>query len=110
MPEVNISELRHRITFQDMTRASDSQGGHTTTWVDVTTVWAKISPASGMESVFAQTITPKYDHNIIIRNTTGLHPRMRIKYGDRFFQIHSIARVDERRWWIKILAKEGVAS
>jgi SPP1 family predicted phage head-tail adaptor len=108
--DVNISDLRHRIIFQDQIKTPDGQGGNTTSWIDVMTVWAKIDPASGMESVFAQTITPRYDHKIIIRNVSGLLPRMRISFNNRIFQIHSIGRAEERRWWLEIKAKEGVAS
>lgn len=110
MAEIKIADLRHRITFQSLTRTPDDQGGYTSAWTDFATVWAKIDPSSGDERVFAQKIEPNYDHKIYIRNLTGLSTSMRVSFDGRFFQIHSIARKEERRWWIEIKVKEGVAS
>lgn len=106
----NISDLRHRITIQSFTKVADGQGGYTTTWADVKTVWAKIENVTGVEKVFAQRLDTNYDHKITIRYTTGISPKMRIVFDSRIFQIHSVSKVDERRWFTEILAIEGVGS
>lgn len=108
--DIKIADLRHRITFQSLTRTPDDQGGYTAAWVDFSTVWAKIAPASGLEVVHAQQLEQNYDHEIIIRNLVGINSSMRVSFDGRIFQIRSIAREDERRWWMKIKVKEGVAS
>ena len=108
-----ISELRHRIEFQNLSSNPDGQGGSTVAWTTYQSCWAKISETGSQERVFAQKLQDDYDHEIIVRNTLDHLPQKaadRIKFGDRFFQIKTVTFVDERKWWIKIKVKEGVAS
>jgi len=107
---LTIGNLRHRINFQELTLTADGQGGHTSTWTTVLTVWAKIERSGGAERLFSQRLEATYDHKIYIRNLSGITESMRIEYEGRFFQLKSIEREEERRWWTKILAKEGVPS
>lgn len=107
---VNISDLRHRIEIQSLVKTIDDQGGYTSSWVTLMTVWAKIENTTGVEAVFAQRLDANYDHKISIRNATGITPEMRVLFDNRKFQIKSVSRIEERRWWIEILAREGVAS
>lgn len=107
---VKISELRHRIKFQSLVRASDGQGGFEESWVDFTEVWAKVKPSIGKERYFSDRVEPITSHKIVIRWTTGLVESMRIRFEDRTFQIKSIDREDERRFFIYIDAEENVAS
>lgn len=88
----------------------DDQGGYTSSWITLMTVWAKIENTVGKEGVFAQRLDTNYDHKITIRNATGITPEMRVIFNSRKFEIKSVSRVEERRWWIEILAREGVAS
>lgn len=106
----NISDLRHRIEIQSLVKTPDDQGGYTSGWQTLKTVWAKIENLTGNENVFAQRLDANYDHKITIRYTTGILPEMRIIFQGRKFQIHSVVKVDERRFFMELLAKEGVAS
>jgi SPP1 family predicted phage head-tail adaptor len=93
-----------------MNRVSDGQGGFEETWVDVIEVWAKIKPSSGKERYFANRIEPDTTHKIVIRWASGLNESMRILFEGRIFQIKSIDREDERRFFMYIDAEENVAS
>lgn len=111
--DIKIAELRHRIALESLQQTPDGQGGATLAWNLVQECWAKITPKSGAERVFAQKLEDVYDHEILIRNTLDHLPNKaadRIRYGNRLFQIHSVTFVDERQWWILIRVKEGVAS
>jgi SPP1 family predicted phage head-tail adaptor len=111
--DIKIAELRHRIQLERLAQTPDGQGGATLAWNLVQECWAKITPKSGIERVFAQKLEDVYDHEIVIRNTLDHLPNKaadRFRYGSRLFQIHSVQYVDERKWWIVIKVKEGVAS
>jgi len=108
-----IQELRHRIDFQSLQKTADGQGGFTSAWVTYQSCWAKIKNASAVERVYGQKLEDNYTHEIIIRNTLDHAIQKasdRILFGTRIFQIDTIQFIDERKWWIKITAMEGVAS
>jgi len=111
--DIRIGELRHRITFERLSRASDGQGGFEIHWVELQSCWAKIENKGARERVFAEKIEENRIFLITIRNTLDHEIEMsmdRIKFGDRFFQIKGIEYVDERRFWIQLTCAEGVAS
>ena len=105
-----IADLRQRIKFQSLTRASDGQGGWTESWADVMTVWAQVKPVSQKERYFSQQIQPTTTHKITIRWVGGLTPEMRVVFESRIFQIHGLIREDEKRFFMFIEAEEGVGS
>jgi SPP1 family predicted phage head-tail adaptor len=105
-----IAQLRQRITFQSLARTTDGQGGWTETWTDFKTVWAQVTPSSGKERYFAQRIEENITHKITIRWMEGLTAEMRINFEGRIFQIHSIRRENEERWFLILDAEEGVGS
>lgn len=107
---VKISELRHRITIQQMSRTTDGQGGWTESWADFATVWAKVKPMSAKERTFSQQIQENVTHKIVIRWLADVDSEMRISFEGRIFQIKGKIREDERRWFMEIMAEEGVAS
>lgn len=49
---MNIGELKHRITIQQCTKASDGQGGFTSTWSTLVSVWSKATPQSERERFY----------------------------------------------------------
>ena len=106
----SIADLRHRIEIQSLVKTADDQGGFVSSWTTLMTIWAKIDNITGQESIFAQRLDANYDHKILIRNAVGITPEMRIVFDNRKFQIHSVVRLGERRFFTEILAKEGVAS
>lgn len=107
---ITLGSLRQRIEIQQLSTLADGQGGHVTSWTTIDTVWAKIEPNSGGERVYGQKIEDTYDHKIFIRNHAGLNTSMRIFFNNRYFHIKGIIREEERRWYMKIYAKEGEAS
>ena len=49
---VNIGELKHRITFWQESNASDGQGGFVTTWSQLANAWAKVVEQSPRERFY----------------------------------------------------------
>ena len=108
---VDISKLRKRITIQSHTQVSDGQGGRTLTWTDLITVWASLEPVSKRELIYTQSMQYRRTHKIIIRSsetTRTITNAMRIKYGDRTFQVKGDITPDERNFYLFIDCEENV--
>lgn len=110
MAAKTIGKLRHRITFQSLSNTPDGQGGFTESWVDGSTVWAEVVPKTINERLFAQRIEPMGSHKITIRWLDNINESMRIKFGTRYFQIKSIDKEDERRFFMFIDSLENTGT
>lgn len=105
--KVRIGDLRHRITFQTLSRVSDGQGGFTETWTNLATVWAYVRPVSSRERTFAAQVQYQRSHEVIIRHRTDITQEMRFTYDSRTFQIKGALRPDERKFFLFIDAEEN---
>ncbi|MCE3233044.1 MAG: Transfer Agent [Rickettsiaceae bacterium] len=109
-PDIS-SRMRQTITFQSESTSSDSGGGVTLSWVDVSTVWAEIAPVTSMifssEKFSAGKIQGNISHIVTTRYLSGITSKMRILFGSRIFNIRSVININERSQWLKIYAEEG---
>jgi SPP1 family predicted phage head-tail adaptor len=103
-------ELRHQIILQQVTRTADGAGGYTQAWSDLKTVWASVRPRAGIKRSFAGKLEADTTHLISIRFLEGVTTGMRILFGARVFQIHSVLNEDERGAWLHLQAVEGTGS
>lgn len=105
-----IGALRHRVTFQTLTRTADTQGGYTSSWADMVvnpTVWGEVTPAKTYERFFSQQIQYQRTHQVIIRYRDDLTQEMRMLFDSRIFQIKSIRKPDERKYFLIIDLEEN---
>ncbi len=108
---INPGELRHRITIQAL---SNSQNGYgeievntPKVWNDVLSVRAGIYPISGKKFFSAETENSEITHKVKIRYIEGLTSNMRIKFGDRYFEIISPPiNFQEKNIELQLLCKE----
>ncbi len=110
---MRAGDLRHRVTFQSRSMSADSFGAQSESWSDVATVFADISPLSGRELLAAQQVQSEISHTVTIRYQTQFAgPKavaaMRIKYGERIFNIHSSIDPDERHKSLQLSCAEGL--
>ena len=107
-----IGELRERIKIQKPSQTDDMFGGkeNDEPWIDVMTVWASIEPVSASQLAFSMSLEHRVTNKIIIRSFAELETNMRIKFGDRIFQIQSYRDFKERDRFIEISVEEGSAS
>jgi len=105
---MRAGNLRHKITFQQLTVANDTWGHSNETWTDEVTTFAAIWPLRGTERLEAAKLDNEVSHKIRIRYKKGLHPKMRIKFGTRYFNVLSIINPDERNIYQEIMASEEV--
>lgn len=103
---MNAGELRHRITFQR--RGIDLTTGGLTDWVDYATVWAKVEDLSGRDYIQAQMLgeASLVTTRITIRWRADVDPHMRVKAGNRVFDIKAVLDPDGRRRVMQIMCAE----
>ena len=106
---MRAGDLRHSVVIQKEYSTRDSYGAETPEWVDFATVWAGISPIRGREYFAAQTVNADVDTKIIIRHLQELEPKMRMKYGERIFEIVSVINVEEKNREVHLMCKEVAA-
>ena len=105
---MRAGQLRHKIVFQKLTVSTDTWSHSNKTWADQVTVWASIWSTKGTERLESLKLGNELTHNIRCRYRTGLHPKMRIKFGTRYFNILSMVNVDERNIYYEIMASEEI--
>ena len=101
-------KLRHFVTIQEATETANSYGEIERTWATFKKRWANIRPLSGRERWAAQQVQANLSHEVLIRYTKDVTPKMRISYNSRTFEIGTVINVDERGAWMRLLCTEEV--
>lgn len=106
--------LNKQIIIESVTEARATDGGTTNTWATFATVWAEFvvlkgSVGVGNESVQADRPVAEANQQIRIRYLSGLTPKMRVKFGTRYFNIRSIVNSGERNREMLLFVTEKVS-
>ncbi|HUM33630.1 MAG TPA: phage head closure protein [Candidatus Saccharicenans sp.] len=101
-----IGELRSRIVFQSATKLDDGYGGKEIVWQDAFSAWALIEPLSAHEKFEAMSVQSRVTHRVYIRYRPDVSTGMRIRYGDRLFEIEGILDVGEQKRFLELLCSE----
>ena len=105
---MRAGSLRHKITFQQLTVANDTWGHSAETWTDEVTTYAAIWTLRGVERMESMKLDNEITHKIRVRYKRDLNPKMRIKFGERYFNILSMVDPDERHIYYEIMANEEI--
>ena len=109
---MRAGELRHKITFQQLTVANDTWGKSVPTWTDQVTTRAAIWPMKSVERIESMKLDNEVTHKIRIRYRTGITAKMRVKFvkdnSTRYFNIRSIINADERNIYLELMATEEI--
>lgn len=95
MARINSGKYRHVVTFQRLRDAQNLYGETSTNdddnWENAFTARVGIFPISGREALGldADLRTGEISHRIILRYMKGVESKMRIKFGNRIFDITS---------------------
>jgi SPP1 family predicted phage head-tail adaptor len=100
------SDLRHRLTLEELERTEDDGGGFAEDWVERAELWADLRPLAGSETVEADRLAGSVTHEVSLRYRAGVVPAMRFRLGARVFHIVAVIDVEERRRWLKCLCEE----
>jgi SPP1 family predicted phage head-tail adaptor len=103
---INAGKYRHIVTFQRLSKAQDSYGQNTI-WEDAFTARVGIFPISGREILTVDVKNGEISHRIHIRYTKGIDTTMRIKFGERIFEIVTPPiNFQERDLELQLMCKE----
>lgn len=105
---MRAGNLRHKIVLQQKTVDDNTYGQSIPTWTDQIITYAAIWPLRGVEKMESLKLDNEVSHKIRIRYQKDAHPKMRIKFGERYFNILSIINPDERNIYQEIMAMEEV--
>ncbi|MFC1121884.1 phage head closure protein [Pasteurella multocida] len=105
---MNIGKLRHRITLQKQVNTLNEYGASVTEWHDVKTIWAEVRPLAGREYFSAQQVQSEVTTQIFIRYLPEILPTMRVKFGERFFEIVSVINANEQNIYLQLMCKERI--
>lgn len=90
---IRAGELRNRITLQQKVGTPDKYGAEITTWSDVATVWAKVTPVFAKERNAAPLTLPVEQATVVMRWRTGVIEAMRVQHAGKVWQIDGIAPI-----------------
>ena len=111
---LNAGDLNKRIVLEEDVGTEVSESGeHVEQWQDFGGsgnggAWASIDPLSGRELWNALQVQPDVTHKITIRYRSGVNPKMRIKFGTRYFNIVSVIDREEMRTAMDLTCTERV--
>ncbi len=108
--QVEIGDLRHRITFQKLTTSVNENGFEVETWEDFKTVWAAVSNLHGREYYAAAAVQAENTVKFTIRYLTGLDTTMRIVFQGKQYNITAIDNIKYQNRYLEIKALEVVSS
>ncbi|MEZ5851833.1 MAG: phage head closure protein [Hyphomicrobiaceae bacterium] len=106
MSTSRISQLRHRIVIEAVSRTPDGGGGASEAWAPVATVWAAVRSATGTESVQADAVSSRVSHTVLMRHRDGVVPAMRLRHGTRILDILAVHDTDDRKRFLTCLCRE----
>lgn len=107
---VSAGDLNRRVTIEQLSTAGDRMGGASSTWTTLTTVWAKVSPKSGVERLHADQLTPTITYVVTIRYRKDVDASMRLVYESRTLRINSVIDQDEQHRFLVLACDEWPAA
>jgi len=105
---LDFSKLRHMVAIQKYTAVCDSFGSEVESWSEVASVWASVETLKGREFFAMQKENAETTVRICIRYRTGISPDMRIKFGDKIYEINAIIDLEERHTELQLMCRELV--
>lgn len=107
---MRAGNLRNRVILQKPEGVRDSVGERQTTWVDVATIWAQVSPFSTKEQFLAAQASASTSHRITMRYSSvysAISASWRVLFGSRIFVIDGIRNIDERNIYLELICTES---
>ena len=101
---MRAGELDRLIVIETPTEGQDDYSARTLTWATFATVWAKVSPVRGRETVAADRALAQADTVFRVYWLSGVTTKMRVSYDGQYYDIQHVAEIG-RREGLDILAR-----
>lgn len=105
---MQAGKLRHRVTIQNFTESPDATGQVINTFANLVTVWARVSPKSGVEKTNEGTSNIQLTYEVEIRYTGDIDPTYRLVYGSKILNIKSSVNLEDRDRTILLICTEEI--
>lgn len=105
---MQAGKLRHRVTFERLTKTRGASGGEKNEWVTVAVVWARVQPLSGKYLFAAQQNHSEVTGTIDIRYRADINAELRAVYESKIYSIHAVIDPELRHKELKLMVSEGV--
>lgn len=107
---MKCESMRHRITLQNPSMVSDGQGGWTTSWPAIATIWANVKEKAASEFSQAHKLTGSIKYDITIRFRSDVDEKTRIVYGARTLNITGVINPDGQKRYLNLICSDRVAT
>jgi len=98
MEDIPVGQFREKIIIQSATVSQDSYGEEVETWSTWATVWAVVIYNTGTEGVHAAQEVAIKDVTFRILYISGVTERMRVKWGNDYYDIKYVTEVGIRKF------------
>ena len=105
----SIGAMRHKVIIQQVTSTTDAGGGRSVAWSNYKTVFAHVEQLSAQVKFDQGVVDERGLYRFTMRFLTGVDTRNRLSFDNKIFNIDSVINLDERKKYLVIRAKEGVA-
>jgi SPP1 family predicted phage head-tail adaptor len=95
-----------RLLLQLPVDTDDGQGGKTRTWTAVYSVIGSVEGLAGSERAAEGGVGQAETHEILVPYQTGVDPTMRVRYGTRTFDIHTVTDYSEQHLLLSLMCEE----
>lgn len=105
---INVSDLRTRITFQEETVTKDDGGAQVAGYADIETnptVWARWINAHGNEVTTSEALKSVQRATVTVRNRSDILITWRILRDSEVWQIISIDSIHDRNRWVEMIVE-----
>lgn len=99
-------KLRERVTIEQVATARDAVGGNVESWTSLATVYARVEPMGVRESYQRHVMNAQASWKVTIRHRADVTAKMRVRWGDRAFEVKGITNADERRFMLALSCEE----
>lgn len=106
MIQVEIGDLRHRVTLQNLTSNVNAAGFEVEDWEDAATVWAAATNLHGREYFAAAAVQAENTVKFTIRYLPGIDTTMRILFRGKPYNITAIDNIKHRNRYLEIKGQE----
>ena len=87
---LKAGKLRHKITIENPVSTQANDGSVSVSYQKYLACWASIEPLSVKEFIVANTTEHKINARITIRYNAGITSDMRVKHGNKIYNIEGI--------------------
>ena len=103
---IDPGALRHELALEAVSLTPDGAGGHTESWTEVATLFARIEPVSAISRFGADQTLESVTHRMTVRHRADLRSGMRFNRLGRIFEILTVHDPDETGRYLVCRTKE----